>query len=268
MKKLLKFIVIAILIFIAIGYFIGNKVLTTVYTFESEKIDQELRIVQITDVEDNFEDFDEVLYMVTSLNPDYIILSGDVFLNQENYELTMNFISNLKKIAEVIYVRGHTDSEGNDYGNLRFELENNGIIVLQDNYLDVGNIRFIGINDDNLVTFLSPNNSRAEHVEKTLSRLIDPTKYNVVISHRPQYFDEYVDATSDLVLTGHTNGGVVRLPFINKGLLASDQGFFPKYSYGIYEKDSSVMIISAGLSEDSFLPRLYNAKEIILIQLK
>ncbi len=268
MKKLIRLLLIITVLILVVGYAIGNKLITTVYVFESDKVEEPVTIIQLTDFYDNLNDLEEVLYVVTSQSPDYVVLTGDIFYDEENYEQIFKFIKNLTEVSTVIYIRGHSDSQNNQYRDLKHELTINNVVVLENDYVDFDNIRFIGIEDNSFVTFLNDNNEQALEIESTLSTLIADDKYNIVLSHRPQYFEQYYNANSDLVLSGHTNGGGIRVPFTSIGLMASDQGFLPEYDYGLFEKDQTKMIINAGLSENAFLPRFYNPKEVVLIRIK
>jgi len=71
----------------------------------------------------------------------------------------------------------------------------------------------------------------------------------------------------DLVLCGHAHGGQIRLPFIG-GLFAPDQGFFPKYTKGVYELQDLTMVVSAGLGNSVFPLRFCNRPEIVVVTLK
>jgi hypothetical protein len=69
------------------------------------------------------------------------------------------------------------------------------------------------------------------------------------------------------VFSGHAHGGQVRLPFIG-GILAPDQGLFPKYTSGIYNKDNTHMIVSRGLGNSLFPLRVFNKPELVVTTLK
>ena len=79
--------------------------------------------------------------------------------------------------------------------------------------------------------------------------------------------NQYVRADVDLVLSGHAHGGQFRLPFVG-GLVAPNQGLFPKYDAGLYTEENTNMIVSRGIG-NSILPfRFNNRPEVILIELK
>ena len=90
---------------------------------------------------------------------------------------------------------------------------------------------------------------------------------SILLSHRPEFFDQYVRADVDLVLSGHAHGGQFRLPFVG-GLAAPNQGLFPKYDAGRYTEENTNMIVSRGIGNSIFPFRFNNRPEVILIELK
>ncbi len=95
-----------------------------------------------------------------------------------------------------------------------------------------------------------------------------PGSFTVLLTHRPEQLALYAHLGFDLVLAGHAHGGQWRIPGLLNGLYAPDQGLFPAYAGGRYEKDGTVMIVSRGLARGSTrLPRFYNRPELVLIEL-
>ena len=87
---------------------------------------------------------------------------------------------------------------------------------------------------------------------------------NINIKNLTYSYDKY---NIDLALTGHTHGGIVKLPVIN-GIYAHPQGWLPKYSYGIYKTNNFSMIISGGIGYSKLLIRIFNPPEICTITLE
>ncbi len=82
--------------------------------------------------------------------------------------------------------------------------------------------------------------------------------------HRPELFDTYVEKELDLVLVGHAHGGQIRIPFIG-GIVAPNQGLFPKYTSGIFEESKTTMVVNRGIG-NSILPfRINNRPELVII---
>ena len=52
-------------------------------------------------------------------------------------------------------------------------------------------------------------------ISSKLKNLIDgESRYTILLTHRPELFEIYVDAGIDLVFSGHAHRGQFRLPFI------------------------------------------------------
>ena len=91
--------------------------------------------------------------------------------------------------------------------------------------------------------------------------------FTILLSHRPEYFELYDKYNIDLALTGHTHGGIAKLPIIN-GIYAHPQGWMPKYSYGIYKTNDFLMIINGGIGYSKLPIRIFNPPEICTITLE
>ena len=95
--------------------------------------------------------------------------------------------------------------------------------------------------------------------------------FSLLLSHRPEFTKLFSSLPINLILSGHTHGGQVRIPYLLNGLYAPNQGLFPKYAGGLYELDSSkrqYLVISRGLSLNYRLPRVFNPSEIVFITLE
>ena len=114
----------------------------------------------------------------------------------------------------------------------------------------------------------------------------DKNRVNILLAHNPNDFDVYKKWGADLVFSGHTHGGMVRI--FDRGLLSTDRTFYPEYDGGVYkiishpdmnslsyitnEKkysfiiiDTSTMFVSRGLSRGHIGFRLFNTPELIYI---
>lgn len=116
-------------------------------------------------------------------------------------------------------------------------------------------------------------NKSSEQKEFPLNNLVSEAKKEagsevttVVLAHEPQYFEDYASSGADLVLTGHAHGGQIRIPGIG-GLVAPDQGIFPKYTAGIHENGSTRMIVSRGIGNSAVPLRIFNDPEIVVVDL-
>ena len=78
-------------------------------------------------------------------------------------------------------------------------------------------------------------------------------------------YNRYINKLTDLVLSGHVHGGIIRL--FNKGLLDPARKLFPKYDKGLYQIGNTKLFVSVGLGNTKFM-RINNTPELNLITLK
>ena len=100
-----------------------------------------------------------------------------------------------------------------------------------------------------------------------LTELLDEEDgYTILLSHRPELFEVYAENNIDLIFSGHAHGGQFRIPFVG-GLIAPNQGLFPKYDAGIYEEGNTTMVVSRGIGNSIVPFRINNRPEIVLVEL-
>ena len=97
----------------------------------------------------------------------------------------------------------------------------------------------------------------------------DGEAFSILLTHRPERVEDYVGRGFDLVLAGHAHGGQWRLPGLINGLIAPNQGLFPRYAGGRYALDGdTTMIVSRGLARESTrIPRLFNRPELVVVDI-
>ena len=154
---------------------------------------------------------------------------------------------------------------------LKAGLEAAGVAVLENERAEIElsgeTISILGVDDPSFNTDYLFGDSAAV-VSNTLTEIsTGDDGFALLLSHRPELFDTYVACGMDLTLSGHAHGGQFRLPFVG-GLVAPNQGLFPKYDSGLYTDGGTNMIVSRGIG-NSILPfRFNNRPEVILIELK
>lgn len=131
-------------------------------------------------------------------------------------------------------------------------------------------ISLIGIADPEINTnekaYLFENNK--SYVRNTLNHLTKnlKTDFNILLSHRPELLNVYKEFKIDLVFSGHTHGGQIRIPFVG-GIFSPNQGFFPKLSEGMHKEGLTTIVVSRGLGNSVFPFRIFNRPELVVVTL-
>ena len=276
-KKLIG--ILSFVIILLVGWITwGNSALmVNEFIIENDKIPESFRgfrIAQISDLHNaEFGDENEKLIsMLKECKPDIIVITGDlVDSRRTDIEVSVSFAKEAVLIAPVYYVTGNHESRIPEYEDLKKGLEETGVRVMENESIlleqSEETIILAGVEDPCFgADYLFE--SEKEVLENNLSDLInDEQRFIILLSHRPEYFDVYADNNVDLVFCGHAHGGQFRLPFIG-GVIAPNQGLFPKYDAGLYAKENTDMIVSRGIG-NSILPfRVNNRPEIILVELQ
>lgn len=273
LKKILYMMIILILI-IVFWIIWGNTALElNTITINSTKLPSSFSGFKIAHVSDlhnaEFGNNNETLLkMLLDSNPDIIAITGDLIDSRRtNIEIALKFARESVKIAPTYYVTGNHESRINEYEALMEGLIQAGVIILQDESIILKNgeetINLIGLKDPDF----SPGNAQIITDTKLKELIKDDESFSILLSHRPELFEVYVENKISLALSGHAHGGQFRLPIIG-GLFAPHQGLLPKYDGGLYTTDDTNMVVSRGLGNSLFPFRINNRPEILLIILE
>jgi predicted MPP superfamily phosphohydrolase len=236
---------------------------------------ENFKLVFITDIQaDHYTDegrLSNYINKVNSLNPDLILIAGDLITTGPDYiQLSAREVGKLKAKYGIYSCIGDHDNWAyrNDYEKslqeVKSALNYNGVEMI-DNSIKVINVDSAEI----AITFIT-----ATYVEDVPKVVLDSLSINnngdfkILLTHQPQ--PEIIETARknnfNLFLAGHTHGGQITLvfPFI----LLTPTMIETKYIRGDFWFDSMLMIISRGLGM-SLAPIRYNSTpEVTLIKLK
>ncbi|MGO4928255.1 metallophosphoesterase [Fundicoccus sp. Sow4_F4] len=256
----------------ALGVFmiagLNSKLLTRKYTMKSSLIDQDVQIVYISDLHNNYygEDHEILKEAITALKPDLILLGGDIFEVKQPLEPAASFIRWIGAHYQAYYVTGNHEYYSYRVSEMRQLVMDSQIKVLRGDtdVIEVnGNRLAISGIDDAEESHVYPN----QLIQAQEQRPSEPT-FSILLSHRPEFIEDFLPYQFNLILSGHAHGGQWRVPGLINGVFAPGQGMFPKYAGGRFAFDHSTLIVSRGLSyQDQPAPRFYNRPELVSIQL-
>jgi len=214
----------------------------------------------------------DLLVLLSQIKPDIIVLTGDLIDSRHtDIEIALDFAGKAVQIAPVYYVTGNHEARIPEYERLKTGLTDLGAAVLENQKVQITkdgeSITLMGIQDPSFRTdyLFGDAETVARQAISSLQNASDG--FTVLLSHRPELFDLYVDTGMDLVFSGHAHGGQFRLPLVG-GLVAPNQGFFPKYDAGLFIEENTTMIVSRGVGNSIIPIRINNPPEIVVAELK
>ena len=205
---------------------------------------------------------EKLLELVEKVSPDLMVFPGDTVDDTLPEEPAFCLLEQLTDKYPCLLVFGNHEYRTHALPTLKRRIEAVGVTVLENRSTKVGEVVVHGLNDPEGAEDLFGlrlqqlgENAKAEN-------------FNILLTHRPERFEEYIPYGFDLVLCGHTHGGQWRLPGVVEGFFATGQGFFPPYAGGCYQKDGCSMIVSRGLSKKHILiPRIFNRPELVVVHI-
>lgn len=262
-------LVLAILVILTL-IALDERLILRTYTVASPKLTAEVRLAVVTDFHSS-DNADDVAAMVTSCAPDAVLLVGDLFdddTQNRPTERTLSLMRQLSAQYPCYYVSGNHEAWTGEMDALYQQTEEAGVTVLRmsSGVLTVRGqrIALCGIPDPYEMVF-----SGAPDTEEQLRQAledVDSADFTVLLAHRPELLAKYAQFPLDLVVSGHAHGGQVRIPGVLNGLYAPNQGWFPKLAGGAYTQDGTTLIVSRGLAVRTWLPRIFNRPEVVLVR--
>lgn len=276
-KKILT--LVALLLIVLIGWTLWSNIALEVNEYEivSDRIPHGFdgfRIAQVSDLHNaEFgEGNEKLIELLSQTEPDIIVLTGDLIdSRQTDIEIAMEFALQAIKLAPVYYVTGNHEARVAEYEDMKMGLEDIGVIVLENEKVlleqEGESITLIGLDDPSFQEDYLFGDA-ASVIKTALSELQNESDgYTILLAHRPELFDTYIDEGVDLVFSGHAHGGQFRIPFIG-GLFAPNQGLFPEYDAGLYTDSTTNMLVSRGVGNSLIPLRINNRPEIIVVELQ
>ena len=277
-KKIIILSIVAVLLLLLIVWIAwGNSALElNSYRIASNSLPKEFegfRIAQVSDLHnaEMGKDNEKLISMLVEAAPDIIVITGDIIDSRNtNVDVALDFAEQAVKIAPCYYVTGNHEARVDEYSDLKDGLIELGVTVLEDAKTEMvcsgESIVFVGVTDPSFETDYLFGDDETVLNSKLNELISEEDGYVILLSHRPELFDTYVENKVDLVFSGHAHGGQFRIPFIG-GVVAPNQGVFPKYDAGIFTEGNTNMVVSRGVGNSIIPFRVNNRPEVILIEL-
>ncbi len=221
----------------------------TVYAWHTGKLSRPTRLLVVSDLHNAA--YGDILPLLVDV--DVLLMPGDAADRyRQGYHQAIRFIQKAADRLPTFVGVGNHEMRLTDFVDFRTAVGRTGAKMLFNSYTRLGEM-VIGC-------WYRPERFG---MRDTLPAMEAEDGVKILLCHRPEdYMRRLRDSKVDLVLAGHAHGGQVRLG--NQGLYAPGQGIFPKYTRGVVD---GRMIISAGASNSVYVPRIFNPREVLLIEL-
>ena len=271
-KIFLVLLTLFLIIFVVFLYalFIGSKGLKVKeYKIEISNLPKEyhgLKIAHISDIHYgetiNKKELENLKNKVNSLKPDLIFFTGDIStngLNNKQIEEVSKIMSKMKASIGKYAINGNHDYKFKKWDIL---IENSGFTNLNDTF----EIIYKNESDPIIISGISTNLYGTKNIKDKIEPITDYLNsfgenssnepiYSILLLHEPDFIDEIDYNKFDLVLSGHSHNGQVRVPFI--GALYTPIGA-KKYYDEYYRIDNTDLYISSGVGTTLLGVRLFN----------
>lgn len=259
------YIVIAVLLLAAYIVFETNSTKLNEVTITAEKNigSKPVKILQITDYH-NFKNNKKILALAEKQDINFIVITGDLIDRKtKKFKNIYSFIDGLAQInPNIYYVLGNHEWKNEGTEELVYKLKQKGIVILNNEN------RVISVNDEKINLFgVNYEYSKYENINDIIVAA-DSKLYTILLCHRPGIAEEYEDIPVDLIISGHTHGGQIRIPFIG-AVISSGGQFLPKYNKGLYKVfRNTLLYVDSGAGTTRMPIRFMNRSQISLITIQ
>lgn len=206
----------------------------------------------------NVSELKKVVDNINMTNSDIVVFSGDLFdnginLSDDSIEELKSNLSRIQAKLKKFAVIGDNDYEKKElYLNV---MTSAGFIVL-DNSSD---LVFNGSSTPIQIAGFSSLQKQDYDVKKGLETTNKDVGYRILIAHEPEIVNQIDEENIDLVLCGHSLGGLISIPF-GGGIF--HKSYTSDYLNGYYEVNGVKLYVSSGIGTENLNFRFLNPPSI------
>ena len=193
-------------------------------------------------------------------NPDVVFLVGDYVFDHSSQVDMLESFQELTEHSAVYAVTGNHDYTDRNIGYIIDRLEGWGIEVLENEN------RIISIDGQEFVLAGVSDVWNDGNISETLIG-VEEDQEVILLAHNPDVILSKITTLADLVISGHTHAGQIRLPWL--GSVSPLPTILGRgHDVGLFSFDDEQLFISAGLGETGPRARLFNPPEMSILQIK
>ncbi|MBT3539332.1 hypothetical protein HOF40_00040 [Candidatus Parcubacteria bacterium] len=265
------------------GSFIEPRIIVTkTHEIDLDEIKKPIKVALISDFQigpyKKTKWMQKVVKKIIELQPDIVLLAGDHVDNSEYDEMEVTYLKPLQELVEkkipVYAIHGNHEygiGGGKAVKDPKYRIANvtketkETMEKLGIPYL-VNDLEKITILDESFYLFGADAWWGGKH---DFSKLDERTEDipTLMFIHNPAAVPTISKLENiDIMLSGHTHGGQIRLPLI--GPVARVEDVSAKLHQGLHDIDDIKLLVTSGVGETGTRARLFNPPEIVLLTIK
>ena len=246
-----------------------------------KKINQPITIAFISDLHADFYKgnkwIQKIVNKIIDLKPDLVFIGGDQINNEAGNLKELTYLKSLEQLSKQIPtyaingnheygVSCHYENDKKSYNTGDLHQETRQAFEKMDIKYLVNDLIKINIKNQKFYLF-GGDSYWAKKLDYSILKNRIENIPTIALIHNPATIFQIYKYNIDLLLSGHTHNGQIRLPFI--GPLARVDKIFPKKWYkGIYEYKNTKFLVTNGVGETGTRARLFTPPEIVLLTIK
>ena len=283
-RRLILLLLFGLLLIFCVFELLWSNFALTVsrYTLTAEEFSSPVRVVFLADLHGRSfgSQNSRLLETIAEQQPDLIAFVGDIFDREADDQQIREMCDLLRaseKIAPVYFCMGNHEYACVTRGHTELpeRIVETGAVLLDSSFVDLelggAPVRIGGYMGYYPHPHMMTQDKARIIAERQFFTDFESTnRYKLLLNHIPTgWLDwNYINKREvDLVLSGHYHGGVVRVPFLEKGLFAPYIGWWPPYTKGLFQGTKAACVLTTGLAGSYGLPRFFNPPEICVVDL-
>lgn len=240
---------------------------------KDKEAEDEIKVVQFSDVhiKEDFthENLEEAVNKINDQKPDFVVFTGDLYDNYSIYNDDANIIATLNKIESKlgkIAIWGNRDYGGGAAQHYAQIMQKAGFVLLSNQS------QVFSLENNKKVLFTGLDDALLGAPDLESSKIDESVDYSILLSHEPDFINQYDTSDYNIILAGHSHGGQVHIPFIpsvnQTGL--SHYSHSKKYSKGFYDlhkEGDKKIYVNSGIGTTHISARFGVVPEITLFRI-
>lgn len=279
----MKVFCILLLLYIIWQYWELQKFKVTHYEIETDRIKKNMKIAVIADMHSHEygRDNKRLIDEIRKQQPDLILIPGDmiVSIHTEDYAKSLHFFEEISSVAPIYFSNGNHEScvdipeskYYDTYTAYKQKLQQLGVHFRNNRTVSIlwGGDK-IAVSGVDIPLECYHKGKQVPLPEGYMKQTLGEKpgdRFTILLAHNPAFTEEYAAWGADLIVSGHTHGGLIRIPGVGS-LISPQFEFFPKYDAGRFDLGNSTAIISKGLGTHTFHIRIFDRAELVMIEMK